>query len=216
MRPTAKIEPFALTIDRDVFVMGQALDQLRLVFLAHVREFADRVVAVPDFAEKGLVGGNDVTHPRLDLFQIVWRKRLIAGKIVIEPVLDRRANGDLRARIEFLHRLRHHMRRIVSHQLQRVFILARDDADLGIVLDQPGQIAHLAVQPDGKRRLGKTGADISRQRRAGDRGVEAACAAVGKSDRHVPARRGGRAVVRGAHNCAFNMGRSYRRIRHCF
>ena len=47
-----------------------------------------------------------------------------AGEVVVEPVLDHRSDGHLRAGEERLHRLGEHMRAIVADELERARILA--------------------------------------------------------------------------------------------
>ena len=70
----------------------------------------------------------------------------------------------------------------MAQQLQRVLVLGRDDGDLGIGFDRALQVAQLAVDADGKRRLGKPGADIGRDFLPRHRAVILAAGSVGKRD----------------------------------
>jgi hypothetical protein len=65
----------------------------------------------------GLLRCDDLAHLLLDHRQVFGGERLVALEIVIETVLDHRADGDLRARPQLLHGFGHHMRRIVPDQL---------------------------------------------------------------------------------------------------
>ena len=97
-------------------------------------EPARRLVARPDLAGDRLVAVDDLASScALDLGEIVGRERLVAHEVVIEAVLDRRAEGDLGAGIELLHRLGQHMGAVVAQQLQRVRVRAGDDLDLGVL-----------------------------------------------------------------------------------
>ena len=58
------------------------------------------------------------------------------------------------------------MRRIVAQELERLRVARRHDADLGVVIDDVGEVHHLAVDAQRQRCLGETGAD-----RGGDIGA---------------------------------------------
>ena len=121
MRPRAHVEPVALAIDGDLLVVRDLADPFGLEALAMVAEIIGSIrVAAPDLARDLLVAVDDLAHALLDRGEIVRRERLVAGEIVIEAVLDRRAEGDLGAGIELLHRLGQHMGAVVAQQLERV------------------------------------------------------------------------------------------------
>jgi hypothetical protein len=69
--------------------------------------------------------------------------------------LDHRADGDLRAGPQRLHRFGEHMRGIVADQLKRTRIVAGEKFDLGVLRDRIGKIDDLAVERHGDRALGK-------------------------------------------------------------
>ena len=67
-------------------------------------------------------------HLLLDRRQILVGERAAAGRrreVVIEAVVGRRAEGDLRARKQLLHRLGEDVGEIVPDQLERVRLVAR-------------------------------------------------------------------------------------------
>ncbi len=129
------------------------------------------------------VGRDDLAHPGLDRREVLRRERDVAGEIVVEPVLDRRPDRHLRARVEPLHRFRQHVRRVVADQLQRLRVAPCHEAHRRVVLDRPRQVEQRAVDAHGQRRLGQPRPDRGRQRGPGHRGLEAADGAVGQGDR---------------------------------
>ena len=111
-------------------------------------------------------------HLRLDRGQVFLGERAALRRrreVVIEAVVGRRAEGDLRAREQVLHRLGEDMREVVADQLERVLLVARgDQRELGVALERAHDVAHLAVDPRRERRLGEARPD----RRGDVRGVE--------------------------------------------
>src|SRR3546814_16041129 len=70
------------------------------------------------------------SHLLRDRRQVVLGEGAVIGRggeIVIESVLGRGAEGDLRAREQVLHRLGKHMRITVAHQFERVGLVLRGD-----------------------------------------------------------------------------------------
>jgi hypothetical protein len=56
-----------------------------------------------------------ISRMRCSIFgQVVGRERLVAGEVVVEAVLDRRADGDLGAGEQLLHRLGQHVGGVVA------------------------------------------------------------------------------------------------------
>ena len=155
MRTAAEVEPFTLRIDPDLVAFGNGVDQLELEGFAFALEQGLRRLAIHDLAGEGRIARDDLGHLGLDLRQIVRREVFVARKIVIEAVLDHRADGHLRAGIKLLHGLRHDMRRVVPDQRERFWILSREDADLGIRLDRLGKVLDLAVECHRHRLLGE-------------------------------------------------------------
>ncbi len=182
VRAAAQIDPVALAVERDGLVARQVLDDLGLVLLALVLEEPDRVVAVDHLAGEFFAARHDLAHLRLDRTEILRRERLVAGEVVIEPVIYRRPDGHLGAGIQLLHRLGQHVRRVVADQLQGLGIAAGDEHNIGVVFDLGGQIDQLAVELHGQRGAGEARADRFRHRRARHRPVEAAHGFVGQGN----------------------------------
>ena len=94
--------------------------------------------------------------------------RLRELEVVVEAVLDRRADGDLHARVEPPHRLGQQVRRGVAKDVQRIRVVTvprREDLDLPTVGERQPQVLDVAVRAHEHRLLGELGAD-------GARGVE--------------------------------------------
>ncbi len=183
MRAAAEVVPVAVVIDRDVLACGQVADDLGLVLFADAFEMRDRLRARPHLAGGRQVRFDELVHPRLDPGQIVGGEGLVADEIVEEAVFDVRADGDLGAGEQLLHRLRHQMRGVVADEIERLgLVLARDDADRIAVGERRGEIAHLAAHLDGERGLGETGADRGGEVSARASGRSGPHAAVGQGD----------------------------------
>jgi len=187
VRAAADIEPVALAVDRDLLAFrDDVVDDLDLVVLADLAEDALGLFPVPDLALQWQVALDDLVHALFDLLEILRCEGLVAGKIVVKTVLDGRADGDLGAGIEFLHGLRHDMRGIVAHQFERFLVLAGDNCQLGILLDDMRGIYQLTIHLAGQRRLGKPGANIGCDIMNGNRLVKLTATAVGKGNcRHT-------------------------------
>ena len=180
MRAAAEVEPFALRVDLDLVAFGDGVDQLELEGLALVGEQPLRGVAINDFAGEGRIARDDLAHLGLDDRQIFRREGLVAGKVVIEAVLDHRPDGHLRAGVKLLHGLRHHMRRVVTDQRQRLLVFPGEDADLGVGLDRLGEVLDLAVERHGDGLLGQRLGDRLGDLAAGNARLELAARAVWK------------------------------------
>ena len=182
MRATAQVQPLALTVDGDRLARRQVAYQLRLVALAPRLEECDGRFAVPFLAHERRAGGDDLAHLRLDGREILGAERLVACEIVIEAILDRRADRHLRAGMQRLHRLRQHMRRIVPDHAERVRIAAGDEHHPRIALDPPREIHGLPIDLHGQRGTRQPrsygGRDLGSRRR----GLEAANGAVWQRD----------------------------------
>ena len=109
-----------LPVDGDLLAFGNSGDDFRLVDLSLVLEEVHRDGTVPDLPNDRLVALHDVAHSPFDALQILRSKGFIAGEVVVESILDGRADGHLRFRVEFLHRFGHDMGRVMAQDLQSV------------------------------------------------------------------------------------------------
>ena len=170
VRTAAQVLPGALAIDRDRIRVRQVADDLRLVLLADRVEVSDGLVAVPDLARDLLVAIDDLLHALFDLFQIVQAERLVTREVVIEAVLDVRADRDLGARKQLLHGLGQDVGRVVTDGVEGLGRIARQNLELALASQQVGrqrtvEVQQLAVQLDQQgllfQRLGDGGGDVA-------------------------------------------------------
>ena len=165
VRAAAQVEPVALLVDLDRWSAGMASTSSTLNISPLSREHALGLVARPDLLGEGFVARDDLAHLLLDRRKVFGRERLVAEEVVIEAVLDHRADGDLGARPERLHGLGQHMGRVVADQLQRAGIVAGDELDPGVALDRVGEIGERAVERHRDGALGERRRDRLRRRR---------------------------------------------------
>jgi hypothetical protein len=107
--------------------------------------------------ETGRSGLDDLAHLRLELLEVLRREGAAERKVVVEAVLDDRADRDLGVGIDRLHRLRQQVCRRMTQDLEPVGILSRDDADGRVAVDDVARVDELAVHPAGKRGPGESG-----------------------------------------------------------
>ena len=183
MRAAAEVEPVALLVDVERLVLRDGVDELDLEGLALVAEHALRLLARPDLLGERPIARNDFAHLLLDRGEVLGRERLVPEEVVVEAVLDHRADRDLGAGPERLHRLGKHMRGVVADELERARVLAGDELDRGVALDRVGEVADLAVERHRDRALGERGRDALRDVEAGDVVGIVPTRAVGKGQR---------------------------------
>ena len=129
VRPAAKVGPLALAIELHLLIGRNGVDQLDLERFALLLEQALRLLARDDPLRKRLVAGDDLAHPLFDRREVFRRERLVAEEVVVEAVLDHRADGDLRSGPERLHGFGENVRRVVADQFERPRIVARDELE---------------------------------------------------------------------------------------
>ena len=132
----AQIDEFALPIEREVRLVGQAgldvLDfEILLQLLAQIERFAARHIQPFEF----FVGFDDLLHLGFDLGEILLGDRAGQGEVVIEAGRGRRAEGELHAFEQPHHGLGHHVGRAVPHDGQcfRVFLGEQPQLDFAAV-----------------------------------------------------------------------------------
>ena len=167
VRPTAQVLPGDRVVAPDVVVdrqlaarrprpwrprprrRGRPLDpdQLELVRLGG--QLGARVVVGDHPAAEPLPLLDDLLHLLLELGQVLRGERRGHVEVVVEAVLDRRADAQLRVREQLLHRLREHVRGRVPDDREAVGRLGLHRLDLVTVGDHPGEVAQLTVDPGG-------------------------------------------------------------------
>ena len=105
----AQVGELALPIEGDVGVLGQVLNQFHLVGLALLLHVADGLLPGQLEALKLELLLADLAHLGLDLLQILLGEGLGAVQVVVEAIVNGRADGQLGIRPQALHRLRQHV-----------------------------------------------------------------------------------------------------------
>ena len=105
MRTGAEVDEFALTVEGDDGILRQVVDELDLVRLIALLHELQRFGARELKALETQLFLADLAHLGLELFEHLGRERLGAVKIVIETVLDGRADGQLHLGVQALHGL---------------------------------------------------------------------------------------------------------------
>ena len=192
MRAAAHVEPGAFfvwgprPIDGEFLVFGKFARPFGLEAFAIGGPFGDELFAAPHFAVQRLVGADDGAHRVFDGGQIIHAERLAAlGRlhVVIEPVVGRGAEGDLRAGEQCLHRLGQHVSIIVAREFERVGLIAGcHQREVGIAFERAGEVAQFPVNARGNRRLGKAGANRGGNVRRGRSGGHFAHRSIGQAD----------------------------------
>ena len=156
MRAAAKVEPVALLVDRDRFARrDDVVDDLRLIVFADLLERRDGVLFRPDFPNDRVVLVDDLFHLLLDALEILRGERLLAREVVIEAVIDHRADRDLRIRIHFLHSLRENVGGVVPDELKALLVTRRHDGNFGVAVQRTVEVIEFPVHLGGKRSLGE-------------------------------------------------------------
>ncbi len=161
VRAATQVDEVAFAVERNVFVGRDRRDDLGLVLLADRFEELDRVVAFPDLAHDGLVLARELSHLLLDRFEVLWREASREREVVVEAVVDHRADRHLRLGKQLFHRVGEQMRGRVAQHLEAVGIAICDDRDTGVVVDKKRRVDQPAVDTSGKRRLRQAGTNGS-------------------------------------------------------
>ena len=180
MRAAAQVDEFALLIQRQDLVGRNVLDDAGLVLLTPRAEKGHRLVARHFAALHLQIVGDDLLHLVLDRLQIFGAKRLVAGKIVVEAIVDRRTDRDLGAREQALYRLRHQVCSRMTDDFHAFLVARGDDAQASIPVDPVAGIDHSSIKFTGQRRLGEARADRGCHLRYRDRLLELSLTAIGQ------------------------------------
>ena len=147
VRAAAEVGEVALRVERDVAL--RRVDELDLVVLALLGEELLRLVGGDLLALPGAALLQLALDLRLDLLERVLADRLRELEVVVEAVLDRRPDRDLRARIEAPDGLGQQVRRGVAQDVERVRVVRvarRQDLDRLPVLERQAQVLDLSVR----------------------------------------------------------------------
>ena len=185
VRAAAEVGEIALRVERDV-ALGR-VDELDLVVLALLREQLLRVLRGDLLAFPGAALLQLSPDLGLDLLERVLADRLRELEVVVEAVLDRRADGDLRPGVEPPDGLGQEVRGRVAQHVQRVRVVRvarRQDLDRLPVLERKAEVLDIAVRPDQDRILSQSRPDRGGRVEAGRAVGKFQFRRVGKNDLH--------------------------------
>ncbi len=138
MRSPAEVDEPVVAIGGDLLASAHlalidVLDDLQFELV--VREHVERLFTGHGHPLEGLILGDYLRHPGLDLFQVLGGEGLGDLEVVVEAVLDRRADGEGGAGEQVEHRLRHHVGRRVPEDVQALGAVQRDDFEVSTLVD---------------------------------------------------------------------------------
>ena len=160
----AHVEPVRTRpVDRQLLVFRQFGCPFSLERLALLQPARDKVGAAPDFALQWLVGGDDLTHRFFDGGEVVLGEGAVFWReVVVEAIVGRWAECDLRAGEQRLHRFGQHVRIIVANEFERIGLIARSDKrERGIAFERAGDVEEFAVHTRADCGLGEARANRS-------------------------------------------------------
>ncbi len=189
VRTAAQVGERPVGVGRDDLVVAQLADPLELErVVGELLVGGGAVHLVPD---KRIVGLRHLGHPRLDLLEVLGREGTRHLEVVVEALVDRRAEPDAGRREDLAHRRGHDVRRGVAQHVERLAIPLGEDRDRRIAADREHEVAHGAVDPDRHRRLGEPRPDRLGDLAPGDPGGILPHAAVGQGQADLGGRGGG-------------------------
>ncbi len=168
MRPGAEVGVVALAVEADFFALARVLaDQLHLVFLMLFLHQRDGGVLVQLEALERQVLLDDLLHLGLDAAQVLRRERARQVEVVVEPVLNRRADGEARVGEQVFDGLCHDVRGRMPVRLFALRVVEGENLQLAVLFHRRAQVDHFAVQLGSAGRAVKPRADGARD--VGDR-----------------------------------------------
>ena len=148
----AEVEELPLAVERDPLV-GDLREEFELVHLALLGEERFRLRAREPHPFDGEVLGDDLPHLRLDPGEIVAVHRLREPDVVVEPVVNGWADGELRPGVEPGHGVGEDVGGRVPQHLERCRVVQADRAGLACRGQRVPQVLELPVHEDRDGRL---------------------------------------------------------------
>ena len=159
VRAAAQVDERTIGVDGDDFVLaqlGEALELERIIGEDFLRFGARDLLPL-----EGKLLGGDALHLLLEVGEVVGRERLRDLEVVVEAVVDRRAEADLGVGAKAPDRGREHMRRRVAQHRQRGGVFFREHAKAAALAQRSVQVLDFPIQLDGHRGLEQPLADRS-------------------------------------------------------
>ena len=188
VRTAAEVDEISLLVQRNR-AFG-IVDELDLVGLAVCLEAHAGRIPIDRRALPGAALLDLAVDLILEALEVLVRDRLGEVEVVVEAVVDRRADRDLGTRIEPLHGLGQQVGGRVPQYVERVGIVAvarGQDLNAGAVLERVAQVECLAaLEPDEHGLLRQARADSARRVKPGRAVLKLELGVVRKDDLHRP------------------------------
>ena len=162
VRAATEVDEVAVAVERHrgLALAGEVVDLVDLVGVLALDEELARVGDAHHRALERRLGGDDARHLGLDGREVLLGDGPGGVEVVVEAVVDRRAEAELGPRDQRLDGLRHDVRGGVPHDVEVVVAaLRRDDLDRVAVGQGQGEVAHLVAHAHGDRGLGQARSD---------------------------------------------------------
>ncbi|OIQ70010.1 hypothetical protein GALL_483840 [mine drainage metagenome] len=153
---TAQVFEAAFTVETDIFIDRNAGNNFGFVMLAKSFEIGHGLITRQHPAQHRFVFVRQLGHAFFNLHEVVNSKRPLKRKIVKKTVFDYRTNGHLSLWKQLLDCISQQMRRGVANHLQPLSILAGNDRQRGISIDQITGIHRFAIHLACKCSFGQT------------------------------------------------------------
>ena len=187
VRATAHVDVFFVVVQAHRLLVGHILDQTQLVLLTTGLEHLDDLVTRGHFLDHVVIGGDQLSHALFDGDHVVRREGALVGNIVIEAIINHRANNHLGGGIQLLDGMTDQVSTGVADNLNAFFILGGNDLQPCVLLDQVTGINQATIYLAGDRSLGQTGTNRLGDFRNGNGIIEIALTAVREGNNgHVP------------------------------
>jgi hypothetical protein len=115
-----------------------------------------------------LVLGDDLHHALFDALEVVGSERLFHLEVVVEAILNRRADGEGGAVEEVEHSLGEDVGRRVSEDIETLVGVECHDSEFATGFDGSIEVTQLPIDPDRHRGFGQTRAYRLRDLKPGD------------------------------------------------
>ena len=156
VRAAAHVHVFLVVVQAHGGDLGpHVLDQAQLVVLAAGLEDLDDLRARGHLLDHVVVLGDQLAHALLDRGHVVRGERALGPDVVVEAVLDDRADHHLRVRVQLLDRMADQVRGRVADDVHALRILGGKDLQACVVVDQVAGIDLASVHLAGHGRLGQ-------------------------------------------------------------
>ena len=160
VRAAAEVEESSRLVDRDLFIgLGELLDEVALHEIAFSLELLQAFLTWEELTRVGNVLLGQLLHLFFNLLEIFWSERRRTIEVVKEAVLGRRTVTELGFGKEFQYGRSQKVRGRVPVDLQRLRIALGEDAQVGVLVERPGQVNEVAIGLGDERRVSETRAD---------------------------------------------------------